>query len=98
MEFTLKHVNCPGFCLNVSLLLHLSDMFYSVFDVTWIYYIVHCSSFSGPIKETARSRKANSNPLESTPAVQLPRQGTAEIHNYLHDHVTSVSLKIQSSG
>lgn len=53
---------------------------------------------AGPIKETARSRKANSNPLESTPAVQLPRQGTAEIHNYLHDHVTSVSLKIQSSG
>ncbi|KAJ8530616.1 hypothetical protein K7X08_023497 [Anisodus acutangulus] len=44
---------------------------------------------AGPIKETARSRKADSSPLESIPAVQLPRRGTVEIHNYQHDHVTS---------
>ncbi|KAG5615002.1 hypothetical protein H5410_014826 [Solanum commersonii] len=44
---------------------------------------------AGPIKETARSRKANSNSLESIPAVQLPQQGTVEIHNYQHDHVIS---------
>lgn len=65
-----------------------------MFDVTWVYYIAHCSSFSGPIKETARSRKANSNSLESIPAVELPQQGTVEIHNYQHDHVISVSLKM----
>lgn len=44
---------------------------------------------AGPIKETARSRKGDSSPLESIPAVQLPRQGTVEIHNYQHDHVIS---------
>ncbi|XP_060189126.1 sister chromatid cohesion protein SCC2 isoform X1 [Lycium barbarum] len=44
---------------------------------------------AGPIKETARNRKADSSPLESIPAVQLPRQGTVEINNYQHDHITS---------
>ncbi|XP_010317890.1 sister chromatid cohesion protein SCC2 isoform X2 [Solanum lycopersicum] len=44
---------------------------------------------AGPIKETARSRNANSNSLESVPAVQLPQQGTVEIHNYQHDHAIS---------
>ncbi|KAJ8557203.1 hypothetical protein K7X08_002828 [Anisodus acutangulus] len=49
---------------------------------------------AGPIKETARSRKADSSPLESIPAVQFPRQGTVAIHNYQHDHdVTASSRK-----
>ncbi|XP_016476522.2 sister chromatid cohesion protein SCC2 isoform X1 [Nicotiana tabacum] len=44
---------------------------------------------AGHIKETAQNRKADSGPLKSIPAVQLPQRSTVEIHDYQHDHVTS---------